>query len=221
MSFGNIFVLGDSYSTFEGCMVCKEAGCHYTSEGMRKVDGMSVEEKEDVCKVEQTWWDLLAAETNSTIIANNSWGGSTICNTGYGGGDFTWFSFTTRLNKMIEDGFFEKNKIDTIFVFGGTNDSWANAPLGELQFSDWQVDDLYMAMPAFCYLLDMIKTKLPDTKPIVLINTDLQPVFEEKYIEGCEKYGVEYVKFDYVHKWDGHPTLTGMRQIKDKILELL
>lgn len=220
MSFGNIFILGDSYSTFEG-WIPEGYAFFYSDKGVRMVDGVSIDENEKVCKVEQTWWYMLATESCSRLISNNSWSGSTICNTGYGGNDFSSFSFITRVDKLIKDGFFDKNKVDTFFVFGGTNDSWANAPMGELQFSDWQVEDLYKAMPAFCYLLDTIKNKLPDARPIVLINTDLQPEFEEKYIEGCKKYGVEYVKFDYIHKWDGHPTLTGMKDIKEQILKSL
>lgn len=220
MSFGNIFILGDSFSTFEG-WIPDGYGCFYTKNGVRMCEGESIDEAEKVCKVEQTWWHMLATETDSTIITNNSGGGSTICNTGYGGNDVTDYSFITRLNNFIKEGFFEQNKIDTLFVFGGTNDSWAEAPVGEMQYSDWQVEDLYKVLPAFCYLLDTLKNKLPETRPIALINTELKPEIEEKYIEGCKKYGVEFVKFDYIHKWDGHPTLTGMKQIKDKILETL
>lgn len=220
MSFGNVFILGDSYSTFEG-WIPEGYSFFYSKNGVRMMDGKSIDENEKVCKAEQTWWHMLVTESNSSLVLNNSWSGSTICNTGYGGNDSSSFSFITRIDKLIKDGFFEKNKIDTFFVFGGTNDSWAEAPMGELQFVDWQADDLYKAIPAFCYLLDTLKNKLPDVRPVVLINTGLKPEIEENYIEGCKKYGVEFVKFESIHKWDGHPTLTGMKQIKDKILEIL
>lgn len=220
MSFGNIFILGDSYSTFEG-WIPEGYGCHYTSEGVRMVDGKSVDETEKVCKVEHTWWHMIATETGSSIITNNSCGGSTICNTGYGNQDATHYSFITRLDNFIKDGFFEKNTIDTLFVFGGTNDSWAGVPIGEPKFADWTEDDLYKAMPAFCYLLARLCEKLPDTRVLVLINTGLEPEFEEKYIEICKKYDIEFVKFSDIHKWDGHPTLTGMKQIKEQIIQTL
>ena len=43
---------------------------------------------------------------------------------------------------MIKDDFFRKNNIDTVFIFGGTNDSWLDeTPKGELRFSDWKEED--------------------------------------------------------------------------------
>ncbi len=48
------------------------------------------------------------------------------------------------MKNYIENGYFNKNKIDTIFVFGGTNDGWANSPLG----IDANESDFYSFRPA-------------------------------------------------------------------------
>ena len=97
----------------------------------------------DVESVEDTWWTKFLKETNSNLVHNNSWSGSTICYTGYAGDCSQTSSFICRYRKLKECGFFKENEIDTIFVFGGTNDSWANAPLGNLQFDSWAEKDLF------------------------------------------------------------------------------
>ena len=55
---------------------------------------------------------------------------------------------------LLDDKIIKKdeNRIDTFFLFGGTNDSWANSPLGDRLTSDWKDADLYNVFPAFSYL---------------------------------------------------------------------
>ena len=124
--FGNVLILGDSYSTFKD----------YIPEGFAvyyREDGGDT----DVRSVDKTWWHQLIDDTNSNLVLNSSYSGSSICNTGYGGQDCSeTHSFIARLNCLIRDGFFENNEINTVFVFGGTNDKWAGSPLGENKFSD-------------------------------------------------------------------------------------
>ena len=92
-----IMIFGDSYSTFEG----------YIPEGYAVYYPRA-----DVTDVSKTWWYMLAEETASEIVLNNSWSGSTICNTGYSGDCSKSSSFIFRLTKLIDEGFFRKNKID-------------------------------------------------------------------------------------------------------------
>ena len=153
---GNIVILGDSYSTFEG-YIPDGYGPYYAPTGPAYIDKepeFKISDN-DVCDVKDTWWYSLAEE-NGKLLLNSSWSGSTICNTGYDGADYSDRSFTTRVQNLIEEGFFNKNKVDTIFIFGGTNDCAANAPLGEEIFSGWKREDLYNVFPAFSFLIDLL-----------------------------------------------------------------
>ena len=214
MSFGNVMIFGDSYSTYSGHI--PEGYAVYYS-GKRNADP-------DLSDVSKTWWHQLMSETGSNLVQNNSWSGSTICYTGYGYTDrSTSSSFIYRFEKLLEEGFFEKNKIDTLFVFGGTNDSWCQAPEGQLQFSDWSRDSLFFVLPAVCYFLNRLKEALPDTEIIVLINNGLRPSIMKNMRAACEHYGIKYVSFENapIDKVNGHPTEQGMKDIKNHILNTL
>ena len=208
-SFNNVLILGDSYSTFGGYIPEKYEA--YYSE---------TSEKSSLHNVADTWWHSLFAETNSNLIHNNSWSGSTICYTGYGNYDCSKTnSFIFRLNELAENGFFEKNEINTIFVFGGTNDNWANSPIGELQYENWQKEDLYKFSPAICYLLNRLKKLAPNAKIYWLINLYLKPEVVAVMQAACEHYKVDYIRFKSIEMEDGHPTVKGMQDIKNEILE--
>lgn len=198
-------VFGDSYSTFAGYIPDGYAIWYDTS----KKDG------NDVCAVEQTWWHLLAERTGMEIIQNNSYSGSTVCNTGYDGADYTDRSFITRMPQTLKDD------PDLLFIFGATNDSWSNAPEGELQFSDWTNKDLYKALPAYCYMLDWYKKNAKYTRVVCLINDGLKDKITYGIIAACEHYGIDYILLDDIDKGLGHPSIKGMRQICDAVEEFL
>ena len=206
-SLGNVFIIGDSYSTFEGYI--PEGYAVYYTYG--EDDGVSV------VKPEQTWWGLLIAETGSHLLRNCSYSGSTVCNTGYGGTDCRDTSFIGRFDALDRKGFFEKNKVDTMLIFGGTNDSWAEAPKGEIKLSDITEEDKYNALQAFCYLINRSKETLPDSRIICIINTELDEIITEGYKKVCEKTGTEYIVLHDIEKIEGHPDRNGMRQIASQI----
>ena len=205
MRYGNVFILGDSYSTYAG-MIPEGYEIYYP-----KV-------KEGICidTHTKTWWGSLLAENQDTLIFNSSYGGTTFCHTGYNGEDCSHKSFIARLDAMIVEGFFEKNSIDTMFIFGGTNDSWANSPVGQAQYGDWSKQDLYATLPAFAYLLNTVKT-LAIKNPIVLINDILKPEITQGMKEICDYYGVPYIQLVDIEKVDGHPNEIGMEQIKNQV----
>ena len=128
LNIGNVFILGDSYSTFESHI--PHGYEFWYSERDSKLT--------DVRTVEQTWWHQFLAATKSNLLLNCSWSGTTICHTGYDGVDCSDKTFIARLDRLIEEGYFEANRVDTLILFGGTNDSWANSPVGKLQYSDWE-----------------------------------------------------------------------------------
>ena len=218
---GNIFILGDSYSTFRD-YIPEGYSAYYTAEGpwyVRK-EGGSALAPEDVLHVEETWWYNLAKE-NGNLVRNCSWSGTTVCHTGQDGADCSAKSFIGRFEKLIEEGFFKENKMDTFFFFGGTNDSWVDSPLGEPKESGWTREDTYKALPGFSYLLNKVIETLPDAKIYCIINTGLKEEIASFYKEYSQKRGVGVIELCDIDKKDGHPTILGMAQIREQVLSFV
>lgn len=206
MNNEKILIFGDSYSTFEG-YIPECYGPYYPKIGEGLVE-----------KVSQTWWKLLESATSSEIVLNNSWSGSTICNTGYNGDCSTTTSFIFRLQQLIDNGFFIKNQIDRVFVFGGTNDSWTGNACGELMFSDWTAEDKNLVLPGISFFISKLLKAVSKEKIHFIINTDLRSEIENGILEICKHYDISYTKLSNIDKYEGHPTYKGMEQIKDQIL---
>lgn len=211
LKLGNVFILGDSYSTFEDEIPKGYDTWYYHA--------MST--PTDVATADQTWWKRLLSCTDSHLVLNESFSGTTICHTGYDGKDCSDRSFVTRFDRLAADGYFQKNQVDTVFIFGGTNDNWANSPLGERKYADWQTEDLYSFLPAVCYLVNKVKTTLPNARVIYIINTELKPEIVEGIHAACEVFGAEVVQLHDLSTQAGHPDQKGMIQIKDQILSYL
>ena len=114
---------------------------------------------------------------------------------------------------------FSENKIKTLFIFGGTNDSWIDAPIGNVKYSDWTADELKQVLPAFCYLIDKAMKVVEDI--VVIINTDLKKEIADGFIEVCEKNRIKYLCLKEIDKENGHPTELGMKQISEQVAECL
>lgn len=208
---GNTLILGDSYSTFKG-YIPEGSICYYSPEDP---------EHSGVTRVEQTWWHQLLAATDSVLLQNNSFSGSTIGFTGYNGDDFKNISFIRRFETLYEQGYFEENRVDTLLVFGGTNDDWSGAPEGQLMHEGWTEQDLYCALPAIGYLFHRVRELLPDTRVCTIINTGMKPCIHYALIESSQRNGAEVILMNHIDKISGHPTAVGMTQIKDQILACL
>lgn len=211
VAFGNTIILGDSYSTFEG-YIPSGNGSWYKAGGSKETD---------VADVSQTWWSQLMKVPGNTLLLNESWSGTTVCHTGYDGEDCSHNSFVTRANALIEQNYFTENQVDTIFVFGGTNDSWANVPVGELKYADWTEDDLYASLPAFCYLLDSLKKASPDSQIIYVLGAMLSKEIKQGYYDACKYYGATPVWLTGTDVCNSHPTQKGMTQIKNQIIDAI
>ncbi len=208
---GNIFILGDSYSTFEG-HIPEGYGTYYKNEK---------QDRTDVTRVEETWWHRLAAHMGGTVVRNCSWSGTTICNTGYGG-YCPDSSFVGRFERLAVSGFFVENKIDTFFIFGGTNDAWAESPVGDLKYSDWTEDDLLQALPAFCYLLHRVRECVPEARLVNILNdVVVKDELTIGYREACIHMGVEYAEAGDFGRENGHPTILGMKEIEERVAAVL
>ena len=119
------------------------------------------------------------------------------------------------MDKDIEENFFSENKIDLMLIFGGTNDSWINAPIGELCFSDWTEEQLKCVLPAFCYLIHRAKEVVGEV--VVLLNTGLKPEITDGFRDACQQSGVRYLYLQEIEKEHGHPTEVGMEQIAEQV----
>lgn len=206
----NILIFGDSYSTFEG----------YIPEGYDVYYDRIGSRENDVTSVEDTWWYNFAKIINGNILLNNSWSGSTIGYTGWHGIDAsTSSSFIYRFRKLKKDGFFEKNKIDTVLIFGATNDSWSDAPLGNEKFSDFKESDFYTVLPAISYFIKSVCDELPNARIIYIINDELKPQIKDTIKSASSLYGCEFVELPEIDKFTGHPTKSGMRSICELLVD--
>ena len=209
MKLGNILIYGDSYSTYEGS-IPQGYACYYTKE---KKEGEPF-----LPGVESTWWYPIVTREGNRLVQNNSWSGSTVCHTGWHGVDASkTSSFLCRLEKHIAEGLFEKEKIDTVFVFGLTNDIWAKAPLGEAKFENFEEKDLFCVLPAIACMLKRLREVAPTSRVLWIVNNGISGKMAETIRASCELYGAEALFLEPLEKLDGHPTAKGMSQITAQV----
>lgn len=201
----SVSILGDSYSTYEGFLEPSGNAIWYFAEPQRDLT--------DVDDVKQTWWHRFISQNGYTLERNNSFSGSTVCNTGYSGADYSDRSFIARMDNL--------GSPDMIIIFGGTNDSWAGSPVGEMKYSGWTADDLKQFCPALCYMLGHIKDRYINTEVVYLINDGLKPEITDAIRQACDHYGVKYVDLHDISKTAGHPNREGMVSIADQLGDAL
>ncbi len=204
----NAMIIGDSYSTFRG-FVPEGYEVYYAEEIIRETD---------LTQVSQTWWYQVMEDTGLHLVLNDSWCGAPIGYTGYNGEDCSHSSsFICRLRRLKSEGFFEKNEIHTVFVFGGTNDSWADAPLGSVQWEPSEEQELYFVLPAICEFFRELREFLPNAEIYCLINKGLKPEITRCMEEACKKYAMIPVTFPHMDRMGDHPTIQGMKEIKTAV----
>ena len=210
MKLGNLLIIGDSYSTFEGFIPEGYACCYTLNPCFADVD----------C-VQKTWWWQVLDALDGKLLLNDSWSGSTVCHTGYNGQDRFYNSFVTRFNNYVEQGYFAKKTPDTVCIFGGTNDNWAGVPLGQITYSDWTREMLYSYFPAFACLISSVQKALPNANVFVVINTDLKKELVDGTKEICNHYGVKFIELNNLQKVKGHPDALGMQQLACQVISAL
>ena len=193
-----VSILGDSYSTFIGIIPA-----NYSS--------FYPNDRNDVTEIGQTWWSLYIQAKGYTLEKNDSWGGTTICGTGYGRMDSSRNNFIARVDSL--------GNPDLIFVFGGTNDAWANSPMGEYQYSDWTKEDCKNFRPAVACLIDLLKQRYPNAEFCFILNSELKETVNESMREICNHYNVKLVELHDIEKQNGHPSINGMKRICEQLLE--
>ena len=201
----SVTIFGDSYSTFEGYLTPDTMETWY-------FDGQTMG-RTNVTEVSQTWWWQLIKQKGWKLETNNSWSGSTICNTGYNDADATYKSFVSRVPYL--------GRPDIILIFGATNDAWANVPLGEFMYKDWRRADLYCFRPAMAYLLTKIQDRYPTADVYFISNCDLKESITQSVHQICKHYGVPVIQLQGISKTSGHPNIEGMKQIADQIAKAI
>ena len=196
----SVSVLGDSYSTFEGFMTPASNELWYYCK---------TRDNTDVTEVTQTWWWQTIKENGWKLDTNNSYSGATIGYSGYSGNDYSARSFITRMDNI--------GNPDIIFIFGGTNDSWAGEKVGEYKWAEWNYGDFYTYRPAMAYLLNYLQLHHPNVAIYFIINDGLREDITESSKVICDHYGVPYIMLKDIDKQNGHPTIKGMRQIADQV----
>lgn len=211
----NLVIFGDSYSTYKGYI--PEGYAHYYFPEEAGPDQEAVMSME----LDSTWWRRFIARTGANLVLNDSWSGATICYTGYLGDCSTTSSFIYRYRRLLGENFFEKNKIDTVIVFGGTNDSWCPALLGERKPEGQTEEDLYTVLPAISHLMSSMKAELVGVRIVFIANCDIDTEIVELMKDEGERLGIEVVELSGVDKSAGHPTVLGMEQICNQVIDVL
>ena len=196
-----VAILGDSYSTFEGYLTPAENYVWYFEKYNAK--------QTDVERVEQTWWHQLIAKRGWQLLMNNSFSGSTICNTGYQKEDYSDRSFVTRMKNL--------GCPDIIFIFGGTNDSWAHSPIGEFKYENITKEDLWSFRPAMARMLQWMKSRYINTDIYFILNDGLSSEITSSSKTICAHYGVPCIELKSIDKKAGHPSIKGMQQIAEQV----
>lgn len=202
-----VSILGDSYSTFGG-----EVTPAWNLTWYEGTDGSPVKDN-DVKKVEQTWWRIYLESSGNVLEKNNSFSGATICCTGYSQADFSDRAFITRMYNL--------GNPDIILVFGGTNDSWAKAPIGEYKYYGWTKDDLMTFRPAFAYMLSGMQRMYPEAAIYNITNSELSPEVTESMAQICAVYGVPNIQLHDIDKQLGHPSQVGMKSIAEQLMQVV
>ncbi len=210
-------ILGDSYSTFTGCIPEGYAVYYQESYVVPADDPNWI--MPEVNRVEQTWWWIFAKEYGAKLEQNNSFSGSSVCRGGYAEDPIS-SSFVNRVGEL--------GSPELIIVEGGTNDFWGmstpgiNVQLGEYKFADQTDEELKTYKPALAKLLSDMKAIYPDSKIIFMLNSELGEELPEATEKICAYYDIDLLKLtDDVDKISGHPTIKGMKQISDQLIRFL
>jgi len=199
-----VSILGDSYSTFQGYIPDGNEAWYYTPVDTSRTD---------VDNVTQTWWWQVINQAGCLIEKNDSYSGATVSYHGYNNEDYSPRSFITRLPRL--------GSPDVILIFGGTNDDWAGAELGEYQYDHFTRDDFYSYRPALAYLLQQSKERYPNVKIYFIINSELQKELVESTKVICRHYDIPYIELKDIDKKQNHPTVKGMKSIAQQVLEFI
>ena len=197
-----IFVIGDSYSTFDETGTYSEEFYYpFHSKG------------NDVTEKSQTWWEVLARKAGMTVIGVDAYSGSSITERE---GDKTP-SMVSRIKAAPE------KHADVIILMGGLNDAWQKVEIGSTDPKCAAESECNKFAPALRYALKLLKENNPNSKIIYsLIVYDRSVEAYQKAAETiCKEENVIFVPISGMKCVSYHPTVNGMEQIADALLPYL
>ena len=204
-------ILGDSFSAFEG-FVDPESNdvYHYDAIG--------------VTGAEQMWWSKVADTTGWELEKNNSFSGALMCNfDDFNGGNY--YGGQSFIRRMANLG-----NPDVILVFGGTNDIYQRAPLGDFVYSNWTEEQLCTFRPGTAYILETLKRQHPKAKIYLLVDMELcindftiddetRQAFIESMHQIARYYNIDCIDIQGIHKTSWHPDAMGQEDIARQVIE--
>lgn len=201
-----VSILGDSYSTFQGAITPETNEPWYFSPRNPQLT--------DVDSVSQTWWGILLNSGDWQLERNNSYSGSTICNRGYNGDDYSHRSFTNRMSDLGHP--------ELILVFGATNDYWAHVALTpDSPEGAGEPHPFYTFRPALQYMLQQLPAIYPGVQVVFMLNDEIQGPVRDIIVAECQASGTPLLKLHDIAKQAGHPNRAGMQAIADQLSEFL
>lgn len=203
-----VTIFGDSYSTFEGYLTPATNETWYWSENSPHRN-----KKNDVTKVEQTWWWQVIDQMGWKLEKNNSYSGSTVGYFGYQNENYQPRSFNTRVADLGEP--------DVILSCCITNDSWTGEKLGHYKYANWDENDMWYFRPAMARLCSVMKQNYPMSKIYIILNTELKPEFNESLQIICRHYGIPVIILHDIDKQQGHPSIAGHKAMADQVVKFL
>lgn len=201
-------ILGDSYSTYKGWI--PDDYLHWYAD-----EGNDCEN--DMRSVEQTWWRMLVKAHNLDLVANCSYSGSTVCNTGYDASDASKTSFIYRMKRELGEGRTKGTPPEILLVFGGTNDFWAQSPVGKIKYEAWTEEDLKAFAPAFCYMMEYLLRFNPKSRIYNVVNDEITGELKAIMAKVCGHFEIPNIELTGIEKENGHPNIAGMTSIKEQI----
>ena len=203
-----VTIFGDSYSTFEGWLTPETNEPWYWTE-----NSPNRNKKNDVTKVEQTWWYQVIKKMGWKLEKNNSYSGSTVGYYGYQNENYQPRSFNTRVADLGEP--------DIILSCCITNDSWTGEKVGEYKYANWTENDMWYFRPAMARLCSTIKQNYPMARIYFILNTELKPEHAESMRVICRHYGLPLIELKNIDKQQGHPSIKGHKDFADQVIEYL
>ena len=203
-----VTIFGDSYSTFEGYLTPATNETWYW-----KADSPHRNQKNDVTKVEETWWWQVIDKMGWELEMNNSYSGSTVGYFGYQNENYQPRSFNTRVENLGEP--------DVILSCCITNDSWTGEKLGHYKYANWTENDMWYFRPAMARLCSMLKQNYPMAKTYIILNTQLKPEFCESLQIICKHYGIPVIVLHDIDKQQGHPSIAGHKAMAEQVVDYL
>ena len=208
-SIGKIGILGDSYSTFGGCVPATYPVYYDIDAGERY--GF-------VNHVDKTWWTQVIKALDGTLVKNSSYSGSCVCNYDcHANDDCTPASFITR----VQNDLGADKDLDTILVYGLTNDLWRKNERGQLQYDGYTTGDLNKVYPALCATLGFLKSTHPAARIVFITN----PFFDKDLVDAVatatRHFGIEHCHLTEFERVEGHPTEKGMKTIANQVIAFL